>query len=105
MPCPECYHPGSALPRRGPGLAPPRSYFITAPDAQPQSVLPFVLPMPPLPQQVIVSEASLDDTLEYYINEGVVPECASNNVVRVNAVIQTSAPSSALFSPNPFVGV
>ena len=105
MPCPECYHPGSALPRRGPRLAPPRSYFIAAPNVQLWSALLSILPAPPLPQPVIVSEASLDNSLGYYINGGDAPECASNAVVRVHAIVQTWAPSSAQSSPNPFVGV
>ena len=95
MLCPECYRPGSALPRRGPRSATLRSYSIAAPNGP----LSLILPAPPPPQPIVVA----DNTLEYYIDEGVAPKCASNAVVRV--IVQMLAPSSTRSSPNPFVRV
>ena len=63
---------------------------------------------PPAPPQVLFAAAkedNLDATLEYVIDARDVLEVASNAVVLVDAVIQTSHPPSAAASPNPIRGV
>ena len=85
--------------RRGYASAPPR-YIVEAPQILPQ--------LPPAPQPIIVAAApedTLDDTFEYFVDKRDAPEVASNAVVLVDAVVQTSRPPSAAASPNPFRGV
>ena len=56
-------------------------------------------------RQSVFGKQSLENTLEYFIDGNDAPECASNTVVRVNAVVQMSTLLSARNSPNPFIGV
>ena len=74
-------------------LAPP-CYVLLEKAPQP--------PAPP-PQQTLIAaapEVDLNDTLEYFLNARNVPEVASNAVVLVDAVIQTSRHPSAAALPN-----
>ena len=85
--------------KRSYASAPPRYLFVQIDAPQP--------PAPPL-QQVLIAAAkedNLDTTLEYVINARDVPEVASNAVVLVDAVVQTSRPPSAAASPSPIRGV
>ena len=83
---------------------PPPEALIDAPAPHPQ------LQPPPLPQAVVVEEATQDDlnqTYKYWI-EGDGPEVASNAVVVIDAATQYSRPSSrpgsAAASPAPSSG-
>ena len=105
--------------RLGSSSAPPRpqpstSFTITIDGPLPEAFVEALPPQPQpplLPQPVVVDQATredLDDTLEYWIEEGD-PEIASNAVICVDACTQYSRPSSrpgsAAVSPRPIIGL
>ena len=81
-------------PQRGHTSAPPR-YVLVPSQNIPQ--------LPPLQPQLVLED--LNAMLENVIDNRDAPEIASNAVILVNAVVQTSRPPSAAASLNPFRGV
>ena len=91
--------PMGSCSKRGYESASPRYLLVQVKALQP--------PAPP-PQQVFIAmakEDNLGDTLEYVIDARDIPEVASNAIVLVDAVVQTSHPPSAAASSNPIRGV
>ena len=91
--------PMGSCSKRGYESASPRYLLVQVNALQP--------PAPP-PQQVFIAmakEDNLGDTLEYVIDARDIPEVASNAIVLVDAVVQTSHPLCAAASPNPIQGV
>ena len=88
--------PMGSCSKRGYESASPRYLIVQVNALQP--------PAPPL-QQVFIAmakEDNLGDTLEYVIDARDIPEVASNAIVLVDAVVQTSHPLCAAASPNPW---
>ena len=67
------------------------------------------LQFPPAPQPIVIAAAAapedLDSTFKYVIDEGDAQEVASNAIILVDPVAQTSSPPSAAALPNPFLEI